>query len=400
MIYMCGSDLESGYDDDSGSYSAENGSQGTLNIGEILSVANQPDDVNIILETGGSKYWYNDYGMNANKLERWHVENQTLVKDASMTRTNMADPATFQSFMEWGLANYPAQRTGVILWDHGNGMQGCCSDEYNSNWDMLTEAEVKSALANAYSNKNVSEKLEWIGYDCCLMAMQDIASINADYFNYQISSQESEPGAGWDYDGFIASLYEDSSISTVDLLKSVCDTYKTKVRATYDYYATLGNQYKWYANFEDTTLAIFDLAYMGAYVSAWETMTANLSINSQSKFNTLANHAKACYAFANGNDNGYGTGTSQVDAYDAYTFLDRIKNNYSNSGAANVQAAFNNVVIYKVIGFTYENHAYGMSVFVATSGNTYEPLEYTTSDTKFTTWRNINVSYGTWYVAS
>lgn len=397
MIYMCGSDLESGYDSDSKTYSEENGGQASGNLAEILSVANQPDDVNIIVETGGSHYWYNDYGMNASKLERWHVENQTLVKDASLTRTNMAAPSTFQSFVEWGLANYPAQRTGIIMWDHGDGMMGCCSDEYNSSWDMLTENEVKSALTTAYSNKNVNGKLEWIGYDCCLMAMQDIASVNADFFNYQISSQESEPGAGWDYDGFVTPLFNNSNISTVNLLKAVCDSYKAKVRATYDYYATLGSQYSWYSSFDDTTLAIFDLAYMDAYVSAWETMTANLNINSSSKFNTIANYAKQCYAFANTNNNGYGTGTSGVDAYDAYTFLNKIKTNYSSAGAAAVQTAFNNVVIYFVVGSTYQSHAYGMSVFVATYGQTYAPDEYTENDTKFTKWRAANISYGKWY---
>ena len=398
MIYLCGSDLESGYNSKTGQYSADDGSQATLNIGEILSVSGQSDDVNIILETGGTKRWWNSYGMNTNCLERWHVENQQLVRDETLTRANMAASSTFQSFLEWGLQYYPAQQTGVIVWDHGNGMQGCCSDEYNSSWDMLTTGEVRTALTNAYSNKNVTDKLEWIGYDCCLMAMQDIASINADFFNYQISSQESEPGAGWDYDGWIDPLFKNPSITTVNLLKKICDTYKTKVRETYDYYATLGSQYQWYASFDDTTLAIFDLAYMDAYVTAWENMTSNLSITSSSKFNTIANYAKQCYAFANTNENtGYGTGTSSVDAYDAYTFLSLIKSNYSSAGASSVQTAFNNVVIYKVIGSTYQNHAYGMSMFMAIYGQTDNSEEYSANATKLTNWRSVNVSYGKWY---
>lgn len=396
LLYICGSNLESGYDSDTKTYSADNGSQASLNLSEILAATGQDtDEVNIAIETGGSKYWYNSYGMNASKLQRWHVENQQLVLDQTLSSyTSMAKQSTFQSFVEWGLQNYPAERTGIIMWDHGNGMQGCCSDEYDSGWDMLTTPEMKSAFTSAFSNQGVS-KLEWIGYDCCLMAMQDIASINADFFNYQLSSQESEPGAGWDYTGFIQPLFNNPSISTVDMLKAACDTYHTKVLATYAQYVKEG--YNFYKNFDDTTLAIFDLSKMDVYVTAFENMVTSININSQTKFDTIADYAKQCYAFANTNDNGYGTGTSGVDAYDGYTFLNKLKSAYSSAGVTNVQNLYNQVVIYKVIGTTYSSHAYGMSVFVATYGQTSKTSEYTANATKFTNWRNVNVSYGTWY---
>lgn len=396
LIYICGSNLESGYDSDTKTYSADNGSQASLNLSEILAATGQDtDEVNIAIETGGSKYWYNSYGMNASKLQRWHVENQQLVLDQTLSSyTSMAKQSTFQSFLEWGLQNYPAERTGIIMWDHGNGMQGCCSDEYDSGWDMLTTPEMKSAFSSVYSSLGI-DKLEWIGYDCCLMAMQDIASINADYFNYQLSSQESEPGAGWDYTGFIQPLFNNPSISTVDMLKAACDSYHTKVLATYAQYVKEG--YNFYKNFDDTTLAIFDLSKMDAYVTAFENMVTSININSQTKFDTIAGYAKQCYAFANTNDDGYGTGTSGVDAYDGYTFLNKLKSAYSSAGVANVQTLYNQVVIYKVIGSTYSSHAYGMSVFVATYGQTSKTSEYTANATKFTNWRDANVSYGTWY---
>ena len=70
----------------------------------------------------------------------------------------------------------------------------------------------------------------------------------------------------------------------------------------------------------------------------------------------------------------------------------------SGSGAGSVQTYLNQVVIYKKIGKSYLNHAYGISVFVATCGQTYPDDEYTTKDTKFTNWRLANIANGVWYV--
>ena len=57
MIYMCGSDLESGYD--GYSTNTSEAGLGSADILEICSVKNQPKDVNIIIETGGAKAWKN-----------------------------------------------------------------------------------------------------------------------------------------------------------------------------------------------------------------------------------------------------------------------------------------------------------------------------------------------------
>ena len=111
MVYMCGADLES----DSGLAS--------MDIYEMCTVMNQPKDVNIILQTGGSTRW-NNGRIEPNKLQRFHVEKRGLVEDDIMTAKSMGESKTFQSFLEWGLTEYPAEKTGVIMWNHGGAMQG------------------------------------------------------------------------------------------------------------------------------------------------------------------------------------------------------------------------------------------------------------------------------------
>lgn len=208
MIYMCGSDLES-----------ENG-LATSDIKEILSVKNKPDNVNIIIETGGAKSWKTS-GISSSKLQRFEVKNNQLSSVASLTKASMGKPSTFQSFMEWGLSNYPAQRTGVIFWNHGGGLYGVCYDE-NYNGDYLENYETESAL----DALNLTSKLEFVGYDACLMQVQDVAMSNSKYFNYMVASQESEVGYGWDYDSWLPYIYNNpESVDTNTVLKSIADSF-------------------------------------------------------------------------------------------------------------------------------------------------------------------------------
>ena len=37
---------------------------------------------------------------------------------------NMDDPAVLQDFIEWGMAKYPAERYGLVLWNHGGQFVG------------------------------------------------------------------------------------------------------------------------------------------------------------------------------------------------------------------------------------------------------------------------------------
>lgn len=403
MIYLCGADLESGQQvDNNGNvtgYNEEDGGQATLNLSEILSVS-LPDDVNVILETGGTHYWYNDYGMDASKLQRWHVSNKKLVLDENVcnaSNAKMATQDTFQSFIEWGLTSYPADRTGVILWDHGNGMQGCISDEYVSGWDLLLESEVKAALDSAFAKPAINmtgQKLEWIGYDCCLMAMQDIASINADYFNYMLASQESEPGGGWDYGPFMQSLADNSSISTYNLLKNICDAYTQKCADTYySYYQQGYNYYK--DDYNNATLSVLDLSKMNAYVTAWEDMVSNINFLDSSVFANVLSIVEDNNVMRFGCSDGSETWT--VGCFDAYMLLQQINSTYSNSGAQTAMTKYNDVVVYKVVGKTYSGRSYGLSGFIANADSTTSKSEYTTNDTKFTNWRLSNINNGTWY---
>ncbi len=400
MIYMCGSNLESEYKDSEG--------QASDNLAEIMEVANIPDGVNIIVETGGAKKWDPSYASKIGAsipaaLTRWHVENRKLVKEDSALQpsdASMGTSATFQSFLEWGIQNYPTEKTGVIMWDHGGAMDGCCQDErFGGEYgDILTPAEFNQGIKDAYASTGTS-KLEWIGYDCCLMAVQDIAEYNSDRFNYMISSQESEPGGGWDYDKWVKTLADNPSVDTLTLGKSIVDTYYTKCADTYNSYADYSSEYASYRNFNDATLSVLDLSKMGAYKTAFEAMATSLAsiVNSSSKWTSFASVVNKAEKYGYYEDYSQYNDGYVYDVFNLSTVLSSIKadSTYSSVDVDSVIAAAGELIAYNKAGKDSPN-ACGLNVFCAISGINSKSC-YSTDATRFTAWRNLNISYGSWY---
>ena len=370
LIYMCGADLES-----------EN-QLATGDIQEILKVSGQPDDVNIVIETGGAKSWASTYGISSTYLERYHVENKSLVRDNQLTYASMGLSSTLQSFIEYGLNNYPADRVGLVFWNHGGGMRGVCYDE-KKNDDVLKNSEIRSAVSGALSNCGMSgQKLEWVGYDACLMAVQDIAETNSDYFNYMIASEESEAGYGWDYDTWVDDLY--SKKTTTTILKAIVD----------GFIADNGGAN---SSSGDQTLSYLNLSYAAAYKTAWENMASQLNnvvtSSNKSSFNSAITSNVKHYA-----DSDY----DYFCTFDAWDFVDKLANNSAfssfridSSYTTAVKNAHANLVAYnlaqKGAGVSKGLCMYWPNSTQYSDVSTY----YTTSETRFTTWRSFCVNKGT-----
>ena len=250
LMYICGSNLESGDKDSSGNWINTNPpGYASKDIEEILKVKNKPNNVKIVIETGGSDRWKNTQ-IDPNYQCRFEVGNNgNLILKQKVKKANMGYQSTFENFINWGLRNYPATNTGVILWNHGGAMDGCCGG--------LTNNETYNALENVFYNIRVDKKLEFIGYDACLMQMQDIAEFNSKYFKYMVGSEETEPADGWAYDKWLPELY-DSKTTTKKITSKIVDTYISA-------YNKSG-----YA--KDHTLSVLDLSKVATYKTKFESM--------------------------------------------------------------------------------------------------------------------------------
>lgn len=381
MIYMCGADLESGYDSDTGTTNTSDAGYASGDLDEILSVNGQPSGVNIVVETGGAKAWAKS-NINASKNQRWEIKNKTMTEKYSQTKVNMGLQSTLQSFLEWGFTNYPAQNYGLIMWNHGGAMGGCCFDE-NFDDDSINETEFKDAVSTARNDCGITDKLEWVTYDACLMAVQDIAEYNSYNFNYMLCSQESEAGYGYDYDAWLPTLYNNPSISGADLLPVIGTTFMDEERTLFA---------GWNEPFDQTQSAL-DLSQMNAYKTAFESFASDLNSivgSDNTKISQLYNLIYSAQKY--GND---GYGNYYFGIYDVVGALNKIKANSTfsslSSKVSTVIAALNQLVIYEEHGDA--TTGCGLCLYIPVAGYDvpyeYSGSGYTGVHSNFTNWETI-----------
>lgn len=388
LFYICGADLES--DSSQGGYA-------TSDINEILSKrTSQPDSVNIVVETGGAKSWKTSY-ISSNKLERFEINSTSsqMIKKQTLANASMGKAETLQSFLEWGLSEYPAERYGLFMWNHGGAMDGCCFDE-NYDDDSLFADEVDQAVTAAKTTVGINGNLEFIAYDACLMAVQDVAEWNSHNFNYMICSQESEYGGGYDYDAWLPTLYNNpSSVNTVTLLSKIGDTFM-------DYYEK--------QSCYDQTQSVLDLSKMAAYKEAWEDMSQSLSSMMTSSlwstFSSLVNKAKK---YGKSDTSGYNNGYT-FDVFDAKGALTYVKGNANFSSLSGkidtVISLLDELVVYERHGSQMSGSnglcmfcpisGYNQKTTMTYQGTTYYP-NYSADRTNFKKWQSLCAQYGKWY---
>ena len=208
MIYMCGSDLET---DDA--FASDD-------IEEMLN-SQLAQEVNLLIFTGGTKDWY-DERISDEKNQIFKVENNELklVKD-NIEKGYMSDPEALEYFIDYSYRHYKAGKYALIMWDHGgSSISGFGYDEKNPDEnDTLTLEEMKKAL------KNIDGKLEFIGFDACLMSNFEVAYAIKDKANYLIASEELEPGSGWNYKKLLNQLSKNTNQDTIELGKVLVDNY-------------------------------------------------------------------------------------------------------------------------------------------------------------------------------
>ena len=255
MLYLCGSDLEYG-----------NG-LATYNLEQILAAKfSASGDVNFIIMTGGTTRWLtpSSYlydpashqqldGISTEYNQIWEAKgadatemdgdvslaSKLLLLDADGVSGDgeqakqspdelMSDPKTLKAFIDYGVANFPAKKYDLILWDHGGGPVNGYGidlfgfDEETEDYKVMSFAEIVDAISDNAVTRT-GDKFDFIDFDACLMSTIEIDLALAGYTNYYIASAETEPGYGQDYTGWLNALGENSQIDTFTLGKKIVD---------------------------------------------------------------------------------------------------------------------------------------------------------------------------------
>ncbi|MBP3754815.1 MAG: hypothetical protein J6I66_08150 [Lachnospiraceae bacterium] len=205
-VYMNGSNLET-----------ESGFA-TEDILEMLD-AGYSENVNVLIQTMGTKYWSKKLGIKSDRSQTYHVgeDGLELVRD-NLGQLDCTIPETLRDFIRYGAQEYPASRNILILWDHGGGpAYGFGWDEFQDDWENLSVDEMVKAL------NGCGVHFDFIGMDACIMSCLEVAYPLRNYCDYMILSEDFESCLGWYYTDWLEALYENPSISTYDLGKIIVD---------------------------------------------------------------------------------------------------------------------------------------------------------------------------------
>ena len=263
LVYMIGSDLES------------KTAAASDDIEEMVNSGVDSDKINLLVYTGGCQYWHNGIPADANYLYRYDSDAGDMVREmATDSLFNMAAPGTLTGVLDHVAAHFPADHYGLVCWDHGTGsVIGYGSDQLFDN-ASLNLRQFAAALEKSEFGRGAH--FDFIGFDACLMGSLETAVALAPYADYLIASEETEPGAGWDYSA-LAGLT--GTEGAVQFAKNIIDTYSKLP----DEYAAKSR------SAPDITLSCMDLSKTGAVVDALDGLCGDMEEQIDSEYIIISN---------------------------------------------------------------------------------------------------------------
>lgn len=195
-----------------------------------------------------------------NKTWRYRIVRGGKIEDASLSLEMGTNPSQeIVDSMQWAITKYPADHYGLILWNHGSGIEDYCRSRLSvllqkhiHSWMELpglphkTLSEItdgqrgilyddsqntcltNQGLYNAMSaiKTMLGKNIDIIGMDACLMAMIEVCYQVRQFADVFVGSQQTEPGEGWNYRSFLAALTAKPSLGSLGLATSIVQAYK------------------------------------------------------------------------------------------------------------------------------------------------------------------------------
>ena len=327
MIYMAGCNLES------------EGGLASNDLKAILPEEIDLEKTNILVYTGGTKKWYNDFKEDENAI--YLLKSTGFEKVKSYNLTNLGDANTFKTFLNFAYNNYSADVYDLIFWDHGLGALGSISDEYSD--DYLSIAEMSSALkSSGFSKKKV---IETVTFRTCLNGTIEVANTFAPYAKYMIASEEITIGsASSNVLSFLNGV--ENSDDGIEYGTKFINSYKKQVEEI-DFFGTT-----------DSTYSIMELDKVDELVTALG--------NFVSKIDVKTNYAQLARVRSNLHQYAEGSGCTDYDTVDLKQMVTNLKDLAPNE-AEKVLTALKDVIEYNWSTNKFSN---GISIYFPFKGST------------------------------
>jgi cysteine peptidase C11 family protein/pre-peptidase/dockerin type I repeat protein len=200
-----------------------------------MSAVGSNEDINVVVQfdrIGGYDRRYGDWTSTMRFLVAPGMTPEPANAIRDLGEANMGDPQTLIDFVEWGRATFPAQRTAVVLWNHGDGWRtasflkqrrkAIAWDDTNGG-DALDLAELRDALSVVTDGG--AWPIDLLAFDACLMAMIEIDVQIQSYVHVRTASEETEPGTGYPFDDILEDLRAHPEWDAADLGRGIVASY-------------------------------------------------------------------------------------------------------------------------------------------------------------------------------
>lgn len=311
------------------------------NIAQMRQVGSDDSNLNIVLlyDNGSNIHGY------------YYVQNDATLLLQNMANPDMGSVTTAKNFINYAATNFPADKYAFVYWNHGGAvdrsLRGVAWDDTSGN--HLSEVDQK-AIMN-YGLSQMGQPFELVGFDACLMATAEIYYQYRGLANYMAASEQTEPGAGWDYNAL--SVLKSSPACRGDTLaKSICSKYAALT-------APSGS---------DWTFSAIDLSYAGQLANAINEFATSARNAGSSYASSFKGIATALPSFS-----GY---TKDVTAYmNALITSSAIPQAVKDNAQIVKNLIVNNLVIQNQYGSTWNGKAFGCAITMKSDTAVYDQLD-------------------------
>lgn len=326
MIYLDGSNLES-----------ENGIT-TADLEAIIPSKIDFNKVNILVYTGGTEKWQNDYISN-NENAIFQLTKDGYKKIKTYDKLNMGDPNTLSTFLKFGYDNFKASRYNLILYDHGGALDGAIYDDFT--YDNLSLEDFSIALKNSPFNKR--NKFDAVVFRTCLNGTLEVASIFKDYSNYIVFSEEISYGAPTsNVLSFINNVKP--SDNGYEFGKKFVEQYKNQM-SDIDMLGTMG-----------VTYSVVDLSKIDGVIQELDNYITGIDLKKD--YNNISRVRSNLYQYATA------ASESSYDTVDLYSLINQ-SNKFSSVNSSMLEKKINEAVIYN---YTNMDNSHGLSIYFPYNG--------------------------------
>ncbi len=175
-----------------------------------------------------------------------------------LDEVNSGNYTTLENFIRTYYNKYPAEKVALILWDHGDGWRAtrmAALDDTSNN--ILTMFQLQKVLSDL-SSEGIN--IDLIGFDECLMGMEEVLFDIKDFSDYFVVSEGYEPADGWNYKRVLTYLVSNPGVSVESFGRAIVDAYR-------DSYSSLDTSYT-------LTLTLFSRADVEKITSNLETLSS------------------------------------------------------------------------------------------------------------------------------